>query len=138
MLTASDYNKEREKVERFLKYALVLSFLFHLILVLFLRAPIQEISLSDQEEKIRIVLSPQEKPETVPEQNKNRAKPKQIVSSEDGKKEKPKDTRFLGKQDQAFDRQTVAKKVGSFKEAGKGIRKGVEQKQVAKKHSEAT
>ncbi|MCO4792649.1 MAG: TonB family protein [Bacteriovoracaceae bacterium] len=60
---------------------------------------------------------------------------KQIVNTEQkGKKIKPKDAKFLGKANQTFDRQTVAKSNGSFKVAGMGIRKGAEiQKTSVKK-----
>lgn len=48
-------------------------------------------------------------------------RPRQIVANElNGKKERPQASRFAGEQDQSFDRQTIAKINGSFKEAGKG------------------
>lgn len=56
-------------------------------------------------------------------------KSRQIVNTEQsGKKIKPLDSKYLGKTDQTFDRQTVAKSNGSFKVAGMGIRKGLETK----------
>lgn len=46
---------------------------------------------------------------------------KQIVQNEDsGKKEKPKDTAFLGESDRSYDRQTVAKTIDTFNKAAKG------------------
>lgn len=46
---------------------------------------------------------------------------RQIVANElNGKNERPQNSRFSGEQDQTFDRQTIAKNNGSFKEAGKG------------------
>jgi protein TonB len=46
---------------------------------------------------------------------------RQIVANElNGKKERPNDSRFAGEKDQTFDRQTMAKINGAFKEAGKG------------------
>ncbi len=54
-------------------------------------------------------------------ENKNR----QIVATEqNGKKEKPVNSRFAGEKDQTFDRQTMAAANGSFKEAGKGKKEG--------------
>ncbi len=54
-------------------------------------------------------------------ENKNR----QIVATEqNGKNEKPVNSRFAGEKDQTFDRQTMAATNGSFKEAGKGKKEG--------------
>jgi protein TonB len=54
---------------------------------------------------------------------KEENKVRQIVANElNGKKERPTNSRFAGEQDQTFDRQTMAKTNGSFKEAGKGSR----------------
>lgn len=59
-------------------------------------------------------------PMTQEEWDKFKAK-KQIVQNEDsGKKEKPKDTAFLGETDRSYDRQTVAKTIDSFNKAAKG------------------
>ena len=41
-------------------------------------------------------------------------------TQEDGKEKIDTKSRFLGRTDQYFDRQTVAKKIGVFKQAGKG------------------
>jgi protein TonB len=49
------------------------------------------------------------------------AKSKQIVETQlDGAEVKPNDSRFLSEKNQSFDRQTMAKKVDTFKEAGAG------------------
>lgn len=54
-------------------------------------------------------------------ENKNR----QIVATEqNGRNEKPVNSRFAGEKDQTFDRQTVAAANGTFKEAGKGKKEG--------------
>jgi protein TonB len=46
---------------------------------------------------------------------------KQIVQSEDPvSKEKPKDSAFLSDKDRSFDRETMARKIDTFKKAGKG------------------
>lgn len=51
---------------------------------------------------------------------------KQIVAtSQNGNKIKPKNSRFSGMTDQEFDRQTIAKSIGAFKEAGAGESKSI-------------
>lgn len=45
---------------------------------------------------------------------------KQIVQSEDGKIEKPKESRFLSDKDRSFERETRAARVGTFQKAAKG------------------
>ncbi len=76
-----------------------------------------------EEKKIRVVLR----------SNPKNSKPKQIVTSQESKKKKrdPK-AKFLSKKTQTFDRQTSAKRVGSFQSAGKGVRNG-KKKSEAKK-----
>lgn len=50
---------------------------------------------------------------------------KQIVANENnGRNEKPVNSRFSGEKDQTFDRQTMARTNGIFKEAGKGQKTG--------------
>lgn len=50
---------------------------------------------------------------------------KQVVANEtNGKTERPVDSRFLGEKDQTFERQTIARANGSFKEAGLGKKNG--------------
>lgn len=54
-------------------------------------------------------------------------KNKQIVANElNGKKERPKESRFAGEADQTFDRQTMAALNGAFKKAGMGQKLGSE------------
>ena len=49
----------------------------------------------------------------------------QVVATEaNGKTERPTDSRFLGEKDQTFERQTIARANGSFKEAGLGKKTG--------------
>lgn len=53
------------------------------------------------------------------------SKNKQIVANElNGKKERPKESRFAGEADQSFDRQTMAAANGAFKKAGLGNKNG--------------
>ncbi|MBT5095162.1 MAG: hypothetical protein HOM21_12995, partial [Halobacteriovoraceae bacterium] len=68
------------------------------------------------------------------ELNKNKSKiKKQIVASEKKDRvDKPKDSRFLSDANRTVDRQTVTKKIGSFKKAGKGKRKGIHKKMPSK------
>lgn len=50
---------------------------------------------------------------------------KQIVANEtNGRVERPKNSRFAGEKDQTFDRQTMARTNGAFKEAGLGQKTG--------------
>ena len=131
---------DKSREEKILKIAILLSLLVHLLFVVGIRIPLPSISDEPNEEKIRIVLNPipEKKIEQVQEEQPNQnTKPNQIVATEEGRKEKPKDTRFLGEKDQTFDRQTVTKKIGSFKEAGQGVKEGVEQQKVAKENSQA-
>lgn len=59
-------------------------------------------------------------------------KTKQIVNNEQKiQKKKPKDSRFLGKSNQAYERETVAKNIGTFKKASRGRVHG----SIAKKRS---
>lgn len=59
---------------------------------------------------------------------------KQIVQSEDpDNKDKPKDKSFLSDKDRSFDRETMARKIDTFKSAGRG--KGSEEKTAGKEKS---
>lgn len=59
---------------------------------------------------------------------------RQIVNTEaTGKKIRPKNSRFLGERDQTFEKQTVAKSVGSFKKAGRGKESGSKAKHIKAK-----
>lgn len=61
--------------------------------------------------------------------NSNKKK-KQIVSTENkGRKQKPMDSKFLSKENNKVERETVAKTIGKFKKAGKGSLKGQKQTQ---------
>jgi protein TonB len=59
---------------------------------------------------------------------------RQIVANElNGKKERPKDSRFAGEADQTFDRQTIARVNGNFKEAGQGSKEAATAKPAKEK-----
>ncbi len=119
--------------KRTIACSIFLSILFHLSILITHYEAFEKSVVERKKEKktIKIVLSdPEElkkKKEKSSEAKKNISKKKkQIVNSEaKGRIETPKDTRFLGKQDQVYDRQTIARKVESFKEAGKGEKDGV-------------
>ena len=112
--------KRSKKILAFLSvhWAIVISIVFHSALLI--KKVNDEgwfdktVTKSKKEPKrIRLVLAPK----------KNN--PKQIVTTEqNGRKEKPEEAKYFGKTNQTFDRQTAAKKVGSFKMAGKGKRDG--------------
>jgi TonB family protein len=104
--------------------ALLVSFFVHLMVM-----PVQF--------KIKTVLDLEEReapqPIRIKLQTSPSSKPKQIVNTEQtGKKIKPKDAKYLGKTDQSFDRQTVAKSNGTFKVAGMGIKTGADNPTPAK------
>jgi TonB family protein len=71
--------------------------------------------------------------------------PKLIVNTEESKNHQtPKDSKFLGKKNQNFDRQTRSANIASFKHAGKGVSNGLNTKkynkitsQVAEKQAES-
>src|SRR5690606_26297383 len=82
-----------------------------------------------QEKVTRIKLvEPEQLQEKLQAQKKKKLDVKrQIVTTEKSDLDiKPVPSRFLSEQNQAVDRQTVAKKIGSFKEAGKGVATGAE------------
>lgn len=57
---------------------------------------------------------------------KEAALSRQIVANENnGRNERPANSRFAGEKDQTFDRQTIARTNGSFKEAGLGAKTGL-------------
>ncbi len=69
--------------------------------------------------RIKIVLREAQKVEL------KKRKKKQIVENEYlSKREKPKDSKYLSKLNQKYDRETVSKNIGSFKKAGKGFLDG--------------
>jgi len=110
-----------------LSWALILSCLFHLSMF-FIKFPSTQQSPKKEREMITFSLDdPKANLTKIKEQILMREMEKgQVVNTEqNGRKEKPKETRFLGKTDQTFDRQTVAATIASFKEAGKGKRDGV-------------
>lgn len=120
-------DKKENKYIRFfknkLKFTLLLSVIFHAVV---LTLNVENISWSTpkkpkkDEQRIKIMLNPNNKAN-------------QIVTIETtGRKEKPKDAKFLGKQDNTVDREVVSKKIGTFKAAGKGIRTGVKTPRVTK------
>jgi len=72
-----------------------------------------------------VLLDKNKKEIELPENLKKSAKKMQVVQNEDqGKKERPQDTRFLGEKDQTFEKNSIARRVGIFEESGKGVKTG--------------
>lgn len=105
-----------------LRTALLLSLFVHLS-GLFYKIAIQESKVSrvQEEQRIPIFLNNDEVQQT------KMAKSMQIVDNvKNLEKKKPVESRFLSHSDQSVDRQTVSKAIGSFKEAGLGVKDGTE------------
>lgn len=116
--------------QKILKWAILLSFLLHFVTISMKWISEHKVAVVEQETRIPIMLNPE--PET------RLAKKMQIVETQKkAKSEKPKDSRFLSHSDQSFDRQTVAKDIGSFKEAGLGVKNGVEDAKNSKSKTSA-
>ena len=92
-------------------YSLFSSLLLHLILLLLKMAapnPEDKPVAKKAEKRIKLIV-------------KKRSDKKQIVTTQKKKdKPPPKDPAFLSASDQSFDRQTIAKKIAPFKNAGQG------------------
>ncbi|PIP92723.1 MAG: hypothetical protein COW00_05315 [Bdellovibrio sp. CG12_big_fil_rev_8_21_14_0_65_39_13] len=119
------------KLNTILRTALLLSLFVHLS-GLFYKIAIEESKISrvEDEQRIPIFLNSDEAPRT------KLAKSMQIVDNvKNLEKKKPVESRFLSHSDQSVDRQTVSKAIGSFKEAGLGVKNGseAEAKQQKKK-----
>lgn len=101
-------------------YALFISLLFHLLLLI---VRIHYTLTSDKtlaEEK-------QKRIKLIIKKAKPKDKKRQIVSTEKSKRDlPPKKSSFLGESHQSFERETVAKQVDSFQEAGRGVKQGSE------------
>jgi protein TonB len=105
------FNSEKKRYDLF-KTLLVLSFLLHFLLV-FVRVEITpNKDQASKKDKTRVVLKLNKKERDIDK--------KQIVNTEEnGQKVKPVDSRFLGKTNQKFAKQEIARKVGKFKVAKK-------------------
>ncbi len=119
--------------------ALAVSALLHVFVMVIKWQPEIENSvrkLNEKITKIRLVEPKKELEEKVSAATKKtEALPRQIVTTEKSNLDlAPVPTRFLSEKTQVADRQTTAKKIGIFKEAGKGQKVGSEtiQKKVAK------
>ncbi len=129
--------------KRTIQCALGVSFLLH-ALVMVARFQQNTVSPSSAREKVTKVqlVEPEEIQQAV-EAKRIQAKietKRQIVTSEKSDvKLAPVPTRFLSEHNQAVDRQTVSKQIGSFKEAGKGQKQGSEtiQQKTAKAQTSA-
>lgn len=132
-----DHQKMQKKV---VQIAIAVSLFMHVFVMVVKWQPEIENSLRRINEKVtKIRLVEPKKEEIVDEKQKALQKkmnlPRQIVTSEKSELDlAPVPTRFLSEKTQVADRQTTAKKIGAFKEAGKGQKVGSEtlQKKVAK------
>jgi len=122
----------KQKLEGNASKAVLISLILHLIF-LFVHIEKKKTDIAQSvktPKRIKIVLKDKDggKRKAGVKKKLRKKKKLQVVQNEKrGKVEKPKDTRFLGEKDQSFDKTTVARKVGIFKEAGKGKKEGSEQ-----------
>tara|TARA_R100000656_G_scaffold33436_2_gene28794 strand:- start:62 stop:1000 length:939 start_codon:yes stop_codon:yes gene_type:complete len=120
---------ETDIQKKSIKVALIISFALHLGVVVVKWQPEIMATAKDVREKItRIKLVD---PVKDTQEQLVKTKPikteRQIVTTEKSELDlKPVPTRFLSENDQVVDRQTTTKKIGSFKEAGKGQKVGSE------------
>lgn len=117
----------QEPSKKILWWALAFSFFVHLIsMPVSLQQSISEwVVEATTDEPIRIKIKSE--------------KPKQIVNNtNEGLEVKPEDTKFLSEKNQLFKEQMVAKTIGSFQEAGKGVEDGQEVEQAQAKASQAS
>ena len=111
-----------------LKSTFVISMIIHLLFII--SSSNFKINLSDNKKSMNTFelqkLSKAEFELIKASMNKKQVKLKnQIVNNEErGREEKPQDSAFLGKKNQTYDRQTIAKNIDKFKVAGTGSRSG--------------
>ena len=133
-MRAWDYIKSlKAKIQNKFGLTLLLSLIIHLVIsILYIDNEkfIKNNNLKDKKFKVVLRNIPKKKTSSPKiKKEKEKEKRKQIVNNEEtGKKEKPKESKFLGKINQKYNRETTAKKIGIFKEAGKGVRTGVQNK----------
>lgn len=136
MIVASHRDHKQKKA---IQYALGISFLVHAVVLVARFQPTIFDTAKVQEKVTKVHLVEPEQMQAAQEEKRIQAKmetKRQIVTSEKSELElKPVPTRFLSEHNQAVDRQTVAKQVGSFKEAGLGQKTGSET--VAQKTAKA-
>jgi protein TonB len=105
---------------------LIISALLHVALMTIAFKKETSLSSTPEKQKFDVKTISQEelaemKKAMLDKQQSTPAMPKQIVETElDGAEVKPNNSRFLSEKNQSFDRQTIAKKVDTFKEAGAG------------------
>jgi TonB family protein len=118
--------------------ALLISLILHLIFMFWQIDKQRKVSSAKKENKIKVVLLDRnQKNLDMIENLKRSGKKMQVVQNENtGKEEKPKDSRFLGEKDQTFEKNSIAKRVGIFEEAGKGVKTGEKELGGEKKPSQ--
>lgn len=114
-----------DQLRKFWKYikegkftpVLIVSLFLHLVVIYSISFPEFDSSKLFKKKKIQVV--------RLIKRSKKAKVQRQIVNTDQtGRKEKPLNSKFVGKSDQKFDRQTVAKKVASFNKAGRGSENG--------------
>ncbi len=124
-----------------------LSLMLHLVLLFnpFKESEVKNTSLPNKSKKLTYIsLAPKIKPLPMPQHRQIKLK-NQVVNSEESRNAiRPQDSRFLGRKNQTFKQQQVAKRVGSFKESALGnsnhsitapTKKVAQQKKTTKKIS---
>jgi len=134
----SDICSNRNSKKKRSIIVLVSSVFFHGILLFFTMEHEQfkkNISKKRKRDVIRISLK-KKKPKSRPKFNKKKM---QIVETQERKEKKiSKDAKFLSRNNQSFEREVVAKSVGSHKRAGQGSRNGKKTQRQSKNIKEKT
>jgi TonB family protein len=104
---------------------LVISLLAHIVLLSIYVPNLTNLSLFKKVTPIKLKIQTASLPTT--------KKPKQIVETSESKSKKIQNSEFLGKKNTSFDRQTRARKTGSFKKAGAGAKSGTKEQAMRKR-----
>ncbi|RLA60404.1 MAG: hypothetical protein DRQ88_12610 [Epsilonproteobacteria bacterium] len=121
----------KQKLKGSASKAVLISLILHLIFLFFhIEQKSREVAKdASKTKRIKLVLKDRKGRRLKKGQHKKKkkAKKRQVVQNEKTGQKQKTDTRFLGETDQSFDKQSVARKVGIFKEAGKGKKDGSDQ-----------
>ena len=129
--------KQKNKKNIFL-LLLALSLFLHVLTLLVKVGLEKDPGEAPREKIVKLQLQPPtgpRPPSTNPsQQQRETQRPKQIVNNDNqGRQEKPKDSRFLGEKNQTYDRQTQAKNVDSHNIGGVGQKGKEDKKPIEKK-----
>ena len=118
----------KQKFESNASKAILISLILHLIfLFVHVEKKRDEVAKdASKTKRIKLVLKDRKGTDRKKGQRRKprKIKKKQVVQNEKTGKKERSNTRFLGEKDQSFGKQSVARKVGVFKEAGKGKKDG--------------